>query len=46
MRKRYNYEFKLGAVQKVLVARKLGIGENLIYKWEKQFLKRGIGQLK
>lgn len=50
MRRRYDNDFKRNAVQKVLdgqtgtsVARELGIGENLIYKWKKQFLENGDG---
>ena len=41
-RRKYDDDFKRNAVQKVLdgqtavsVARELGIGENLIYKWKK-----------
>ena len=50
MRRKYDDDFKRNAVQKVLdgqtgtsVARELGIGENLIYKWKKKFLQNGDG---
>jgi len=50
MRRKYDDDFKRNAVQKVLdgqsavsVARELGIGENLIYRWKKDFLKNGNG---
>jgi len=51
MRRKYDDEFKREAVQKVLdgqtavsVARELGIGENLIYRWKSNFLKNGNGK--
>jgi transposase len=50
MKRKYDAEFKRNAVQQVLdgqtavsVARELGIGENLIYKWKRIFLKNGNG---
>ena len=50
MRRKYDDEFKRNAVQKVIdgqtavsVARELGIGENLIYRWKKDFLQNGNG---
>ncbi|MDQ3633390.1 MAG: transposase [Acidobacteriota bacterium] len=50
MKRKYDVEFKRNAVQKVLdgqtavsVARELGIGENLIYKWKRAFLQNGNG---
>lgn len=50
MRRKYDAEFKRNAVQKVLdgqtavsVAKELGIGENLIYKWKRTFLQNGNG---
>jgi transposase len=50
MKRKYDADFKRNAVQKVLdgqtavsVARELGIGENLIYKWKRAFLQNGNG---
>ena len=50
MKRKYDADFKQNAVQKVLdgqpaasVARELGIGDNLIYKWKKAFLQNGNG---
>ncbi len=50
MKRKYDAEFKRNAVQKVFdgqtavsVARELGIGENLIYKWKRIFLQNGNG---
>ena len=50
MRRKFDNDFKRNAVQKVLdgqsgasVARELGIGENLIYKWKKKFTSDGDG---
>ncbi len=50
MKRKYDADFKRNAVQKVLdgqpaasVARELGIGDNLIYKWKKAFLQNGNG---
>ena len=50
MNRKYDADFKRSAVQKVLdgqpaasVARELGIGDNLIYKWKKAFLQNGNG---
>jgi len=50
MNRKYDADFKRNAVQKVLdgqpaasVARELGIGDNLIYKWKKAFLQNGNG---
>jgi transposase len=50
MKRKYDADFKRNTVQKVLdgqpaasVARELGIGENLIYKWKKVILKNGNG---
>jgi transposase-like protein len=50
MKRKYDVEFKRNAVQKVLdgqtavsVARELGIGENLIYKWKRTYLQNGNG---
>ncbi len=50
MNRKYDNEFKRNAVQKVLdgqtaviVARELGIGENLIYKLNRIFLQNGNG---
>lgn len=50
MRRKYDTEFKRNAVQKVIdgqtavsVAKELGIGENLIYKWKKAILENGNG---
>ena len=51
MKRKYDADFKRNAVQKVLdgqpaasVARELGIGENLIYKWKKAILQNGNGK--
>jgi transposase len=51
MKRKYDAEFKRNAVQKVLdgqsaarVTRELGISENLIYRWKKDFLENGDGQ--
>jgi transposase len=48
MKRKYDADFKRNTVQKVLdgqsaasVARELGIGENLIYKWKKAILQNG-----
>ena len=48
MKRKYDADFKRNAVQKVLdgqpaasVARELGIGDNLIYKWKKAVLQNG-----
>lgn len=48
MKRKYDADFKRNTVQKVLdgqpaasVARELGIGENLIYKWKRLILKNG-----
>ncbi len=50
MKKKYDADFKRNTMQKVLdgqsaasVARELGIGENLIYKWKKVILQNGNG---
>ncbi len=50
MKRKYDADFKRNTVQKVLdgqpaasVARELGIGENLIYKWKKVVLQNGNG---
>jgi transposase-like protein len=50
MKRKYDADFKRNAVQKVLdgqtavsVARELGIGENLIYKWKRAYLQNGNG---
>jgi transposase len=50
MKRKYDADFKRNTVQKVLdgqpaasVARELGIGENLIYKWKKVILQNGNG---
>ncbi len=50
MKRKYDADFKRNTVQKVLdgqsaasVARELGIGENLIYKWKKIILQNGNG---
>ncbi|MDQ3522940.1 MAG: transposase [Aridibacter sp.] len=50
MKRKYDAEFKRNAVQKVLdgqtavsVARELGVGENLIYKWKRTYLQNGNG---
>ena len=50
MKRKYDADFKRNTVQKVLdgqpaasVARELGIGENLIYKWKKSVLQNGNG---
>ena len=50
MKRKYDADFKCNAVQKVLdgqpaasVARELGIGNNLIYKWKKSVLQNGNG---
>lgn len=50
MKRKYDDDFKRNAVQKVLdgqtavsVARELGIGENLIYKWKRGYLQNGNG---
>jgi len=50
MKRKYDADFKRNAVQKVLdgqpaasVARELGIGDNLIYKWKKAILQNGNG---
>lgn len=50
MKRKYDDDFKRNAVNKVLdgqpavsVARELGVGENLIYKWKKKFLQNGNG---
>ncbi len=50
MKRKYDAEFKRNAVQKVLdgqtavsVARELGVGENLIYKWKRAYLQNGNG---
>lgn len=50
MKRKYDADFKRNAVQKVLdgqpaasVARELGIGDNLIYKWKKAVLQNGNG---
>ena len=50
MKRKYDADFKRNAVQKVLdgqpaasVARELGIGDNLIYKWKKAILQNGSG---
>ena len=50
MKRKYDADFKRNAVQKVLdgqpaasVARELGVGENLIYKWKKAILQNGNG---
>lgn len=50
MKRKYDVDFKRSAVQKVLdgqpaasVARELGIGDNLIYKWKKAELQNGNG---
>lgn len=50
MKRKYDADFKRNTVQKVLdgqpaasVARELGIGENLIYKWKKVILQNGSG---
>lgn len=50
MKRKYDVDFKRSAVQKVLdgqpaasVARELGIGDNLIYKWKKAELQNGKG---
>lgn len=50
MKRKYDVDFKRNAVQKVLdgqpaasVARELGIGDNLIYKWKKAVLQKGNG---
>ena len=50
-RKAYAPEFKLQAVQMVTdqklsvaeVARRLGVGENLLHSWKKAVLKAGVG---
>jgi transposase len=50
-RKAYAPEFKLQAVQMVTdqklavaeVARRLGVGENLLHSWKKAILKKGVG---
>jgi len=51
MKRKYDADFKRNAVQKVLdgqpaasVARELGIGDNLIYKWKKAILQNGNGK--
>lgn len=50
MRRKYDDEFKRDAVRKVLdgqtavsVAKELGVGENLIYKWKSKVLQNGDG---
>lgn len=50
MKRKYDADFKRNAVQKVFdgqpaasVARELGVGENLIYKWKKAVLANGDG---
>lgn len=50
MKRKYDADFKRNAVQKILdgqpatsVARELGIGDNLIYKWKKAILQNGNG---
>ncbi len=50
MKRKYDADFKRNAVRKVLdgqpaasVARELGIGDNLIYKWKKAVLQNGNG---
>jgi transposase len=50
MKRKYDIDFKRNTVQKVLdgqpaasVARELGIGENLIYKWKRIILQNGNG---
>lgn len=50
MKRKYDADFKRNAVQKVLdgqpaasVARELGVGENLIYRWRRAFLQNGNG---
>ena len=47
MRRKYDDDFKRNTVGEVLdgqstasVARELGIGENLIYKWKRAFLQK------
>ena len=51
MKRKYDADFKRNAVQKVLdgqpaasVARELGIGDNLLYKWKKATLQNGNGK--
>lgn len=51
MKRKYDADFKRNTVQKVVdgqpvasVARELGIGENLIYKWKALLLPTGQGR--
>ena len=51
MRRKYDEEFKRNEVEKVFdgqsavsVASELGVGENLVYRWKKDFLEKGDGK--